>query len=280
MELKTACACFLVFSLLTYQNVNASDKDVFKILFERIDRLEINDVANKREIASLKAEIKSLKINALETENGLISEIKELKSRLLDSEVKQRAMENGLEMNDSDTHPSKGRQSEGDAATFIQHASKVERKSVTVREAVENEVAFYTTHSQHDVQHLGQNQIIVFDQAVTNVGNAYSSQRGEFVAPVDGTYVFHVTMMGKDVHAVTSKHFNAYIDVSGKPYSQLWVEPYQQSSQMFVINLTAGKIVSVKNRVQDDGFIGQHMSTFSGFLLYQNYGSTGSIIGK
>jgi hypothetical protein len=87
-------------------------------------------------------------------------------------------------------------------------------------------------------------------------------------------------MMGKDVHAVTSKHFNAYIDVSGKPYSQLWVEPYQQSSQMFVINLTAGKIVSVKNRVHDDGFIGQHMSTFSGFLLYQNYGSTGGIIGK
>jgi regulator of replication initiation timing len=131
MEIKTACACFLVFSLLTFQNVNASDKDVFNILFERIDRLEINDVANKREIASLKAEIKSLKINAMEKENDLVSEIKELKSRLLDSEVKQRAMENGLEMNDSDKHPSKGRQPEIDAATSIQHASKVERKSVT-----------------------------------------------------------------------------------------------------------------------------------------------------
>ncbi|XP_053372917.1 C1q-related factor-like [Mercenaria mercenaria] len=148
-----------------------------------------------------------------------------------------------------------------------------------VREAVETEVAFYATHSHHDVQHLGQNQIIVFDQAVTNIGNAYNSHHGGFVAPVAGTYVFHVTMMGRNAHAVTGNHFNAYIDVDGRTYSQLWVVPYEQSSQMFIIELSAGKTVTVKNHILDDGFVGQHMSTFSGFLLYEHYRSP-AIVGK
>ncbi|XP_069109615.1 heavy metal-binding protein HIP-like [Argopecten irradians] len=42
---------------------------------------------------------------------------------------------------------------------------------------------------------LGDNQIIVFDNVVTNNGNGYDFRLGQFTAPVTGLYAFSVTAM-------------------------------------------------------------------------------------
>lgn len=149
-----------------------------------------------------------------------------------------------------------------------------------VREAPEMEVGFYATHSQHDVQHLGSNQVLTFDNVVTNIGNAFNEFSGTFVSPVDGTYVFHATVMGRDVHNATHSRYSAHFDIDSVSYSQLYTHPYDQSSQMLVINLKTGQSVSVRNGHTDEGYIGQHFSTFSGFLLYEHFNSGGVIVGK
>lgn len=42
---------------------------------------------------------------------------------------------------------------------------------------------------------LGSGQIIVFERAITNIGQAYSSHTGVFTAPVDGIYQFTATLL-------------------------------------------------------------------------------------
>ena len=147
-----------------------------------------------------------------------------------------------------------------------------------VSDAIETEVAFYATHSNHDIQHLGAHQIIAFNQTVTNIGNAYNPHHGAFVAPVDGTYVFHVTLMGT-LHDSSTHYYTAYIDVDDVGYSRFYIVPYDQSSHMFVIDLKSGSEVSVRNERVDDGIVGQHYSAFSGFLLYQHQNEP-AIVGK
>merc|ERR1711971_985753 len=44
---------------------------------------------------------------------------------------------------------------------------------------------------------LGQDQTIEFDKVVTNVGNAYDSRHGHFIAPISGYYHFSATILNK-----------------------------------------------------------------------------------
>ena len=61
---------------------------------------------------------------------------------------------------------------------------------------VENEtpVAFIATLSDH-AESLGADQNIAFENVITNVGDAYNSQAGVFIAPVSGIYVFSTSTM-------------------------------------------------------------------------------------
>ena len=59
---------------------------------------------------------------------------------------------------------------------------------------VENTVAFFATINVHSLNHLGLNQNIVFEDVVTNIGNAYNNHHGVFIAPVSGLYVFTTSL--------------------------------------------------------------------------------------
>ncbi|XP_045190942.1 complement C1q-like protein 4 [Mercenaria mercenaria] len=208
----------------------------------------------------------------LKRETDLLQEINQLKDKYGDDGI---TLEEDQENEDA----------QNGYTEFIQHSEKEdtrsplkERRSSIVREAVETEVAFYATHTQHDIRHLGQGQIIAFDQTVTNIGNAYNTHHGAVVAPVDGTYVFHVTLMGT-LHNASNHYYTADIDVDDVGYSKFYIVPYEQSSHMFVIELKSGSAVSVKNGRVDDGIIGKHYSAFSGFLLYQHF-QPPAVVGK
>jgi len=120
-------------------------------------------------------------------------------------------------------------------------------------------------------EHLGENQDIVFDHAVTNVGNAYNRHHGTFVAPTRGVYFFSVSLWNPG--NMTWGHFMVNNDIIAK----LGIWGYQ-ASQFIIVTLNQGDSVSVQNTALDKSFFGDYYSTFGGFLLYES--ETPALIGK
>lgn len=83
-------------------------------------------------------------------------------------------------------------------------------------------VAFTATISDHYIEHAGDHQVIVFDNVVTNVGNAYNSHVGIFVAPVNGIYVFSVTLFSP-----ASVSFHANIVKNGQILTWLYLSGFE-----------------------------------------------------
>ena len=121
-------------------------------------------------------------------------------------------------------------------------------------------------------EHLGQNQDIVFDNAVTNVGNAYNRHHGTFTAPTKGVYFFSVTLFDPE-NTMTWGHFMVNNDIIAK------LAIYgNQSSNFIIVELNQGDSVSVQNTALDKFITGDRYSTFGGFLLFET--ESPALIGK
>ena len=59
--------------------------------------------------------------------------------------------------------------------------------------APSQKIAFFAGLSEN-MGPIKEHQDIVFDRVITNVGGAYNSQSGHFVAPTNGTYHFNVVV--------------------------------------------------------------------------------------
>ncbi|KAL4230496.1 Complement C1q-like protein 4 [Mactra antiquata] len=275
-------------SVLVFQHVQSAPatddiRELLDELLTRIETLEVSDAANKAKIVEMEADFK-LRQSESEREIFVLKEtIKKMES---DSKHKEEIMlgriyEQGMEAgNDKSDDMAESKLGDNDRTGQTTEGGIQKRRSSIrkARRVSEMETAFYATHAVHNNHDLGANQIIPFQQTVTNVGNAYNNNTSVFVAPVDGTYVFHATLMGIDAPNVQN-HIRAHFDVDGTRYSIFYVIEYDQSSQMLVINLKAGQSVSVRNEYLDAGFVGAHNSSFSGFLLYQ-HSLTNNIVGK
>ena len=121
-------------------------------------------------------------------------------------------------------------------------------------------VAFFAYVTDH-LSNLGELQDIVFDHAVTNIGDGYNQNHGVFVAPVSGTYVLSATLVAGSTwgHFVVNSVTFVKFDLSSE---------FTQSTQMVIVDLNAGDDVSVQNTKLGAGITGDRYSTFSGFLLY------------
>ncbi|XP_045209571.2 uncharacterized protein LOC123561339 [Mercenaria mercenaria] len=141
----------------------------------------------------------------------------------------------------------------------------------------ENPVAFFATLSQH-LTHMGAHQPITFDNVVTNIGNAYNSHFGSFIAPVSGTYVFSATLF-----ALLHNTYSAEIVKNGQTLTRMYVygsdTVRDTTSQTIVLELQKGDDVSVHNINVDRPVHGDHYSTFAGFLLQEDFSSS-AIVGK
>lgn len=238
---------FLILGLAT----SAFCFEVTDDIIERLARLEATEREHKQEIAALKGQMAAMEGNFLKRENEMLLKMNEIRGNC----------EEYGEETESEHYPDN---------------KPLKLRSFTgVRDVVEKEVAFYARLSEKIVTNLGRNQIIAFNHTVTNIGNACN---GVFTAPVDGTYVFHVTLMGL-LHNATDTHYSAFIDVDGVAYSMFWIPKNAQLSRMLIIELKSGNVVSVKNGRIDDGVAGHHYSSFSGFLLYP-HNHEPAIIGK
>ncbi|XP_052778000.1 complement C1q subcomponent subunit B-like [Mya arenaria] len=141
------------------------------------------------------------------------------------------------------------------------------------------EVAFFAEVGA-SVEHLGQNQPIVFDKVITNIDSTnsvggYSPTSGIFTAPVDGLYLFSSTIMGLQDHSL---HAVLYKDNTA--VATLFVHgssghDWDSSSATVVLSLLKGETMSVKHTDAGDhavaGMFLGGQSLFSGFLIAQHY---------
>ncbi|KAL4222724.1 hypothetical protein ACF0H5_018765 [Mactra antiquata] len=256
-------------------------QDMFEVLKEKMEAIDaVYDAklakmeaefkrrqdACEKEISALKSKIETLEADFKFKEMNLQEEIQILKAALkgVAGSSFHREQDDNDTVYDRKRHALSGQ---------IKRQTNI-RKGRTFPEI---EVAFYATQSANQVHHLGSDQILHFQTTITNIGKAFNNYSGAFVAPTDGTYVFHATILAIDI-PTNHTHFRAHFDVNGLKYSVFFVTSYDQSSQMLVINLKTGDTVTIRNDYPDYGFFGDHHSTFSGFLLYEH--PSGVVIGK
>jgi hypothetical protein len=133
------------------------------------------------------------------------------------------------------------------------------------------QVAFTAGISTFDLTHLGDHHTIVFDKPITNIGNAYSLTTGIFQAPLNGIYVFTLTLM------VVARH-SEYLEivVDGNALNDIFadassVDDNVSTTKQWVLDLNSGSDVWIRTTSYfNNGEIHGNMHTaFSGFLLFE-----------
>lgn len=119
------------------------------------------------------------------------------------------------------------------------------------------------------LQNLPSKSVVVFNSAITNLGNGYNSYTGIFTAPSNGVYVFSWTILGQQW-----KKFYTELTLNGNVVARNYVsavnvQDHPSGSQNVVLEIKKDDKVLV--RVQA-GHKGQYMyadgwSSFSGYKL-------------
>ncbi|XP_045197712.2 cerebellin-2-like [Mercenaria mercenaria] len=135
----------------------------------------------------------------------------------------------------------------------------------------ENEtVAFHATLTGgRAIQHLHINQTIIFNNVMLNIGGAYHSQHGLFVANVKGIYIFSVSIMG--LYGGTDSTM-VFIMKNGKEVAAAIADgrggTHDQGSTTVVLQLVPGDEVWVSVQRHDDTAIWtDSLDSFMGCLI-------------
>lgn len=113
--------------------------------------------------------------------------------------------------------------------------------------------------------------ILVFPRVITNNGNGYNRFTGRFSAPMDGTYVFYVTVNTRGTHFL-------YLDIVHNDRSKVRTMSYDSASyttgtNMAVLQLVKGDFVWVSRNAGQSYYseAGVSITTFSGFHISNNW---------
>lgn len=139
-------------------------------------------------------------------------------------------------------------------------------------EPTHQEVAFYAYMSGH-LASPGHGQQLVFQTAVTNVGNHYNRHSGIFTAPVHGVYVFSWTLAISEGHYIYTQIFVNSNAVGATYTSAYGVNNVRTTTGLVVVQLNAMDVASI--RVNMNGALDAtvysndyHKSSFSGWKIY------------
>ena len=114
---------------------------------------------------------------------------------------------------------------------------------------------------------LGSNEVIKYDNVITNVGKAYTPSTGIFLVPVSGIYTVSVSMMG---HPTNGIHLQ--LEQNGSELVRLFTGgagSYELASHTINIELTRGDRVWVQRMKQttEQKLHGSHYNVFSAAFL-------------
>ncbi|XP_052771228.1 complement C1q tumor necrosis factor-related protein 3-like [Mya arenaria] len=129
--------------------------------------------------------------------------------------------------------------------------------------------AFSAGVSAFDLDNLGEHQTILFDNVITNVGNAYDPNSGMFTAPVDGVYVFTAVLMVNSNHAEYLELISGGVKITDVYADAHNINAHVSTSKTWVLELTAGTRVWLRTTAYENEsqIHGNSHSMFSGFLL-------------
>ena len=159
----------------------------------------------------------------------------------------------------------------------LSHGTSVEKKRGK-RLTLTNQHVAFTAYLDHETSHVGIGQTVVFNQVITNDGNAYNKNNGMFTAPVTGTYffTFSINVQSTKVNVRLVKDNANLVDVIAHSSAHFTPDPNDytsaQSTNCVVVQLDAGQAVWAQAYhdadAQIDGYSDYRYVTFSGFLLY------------
>ena len=125
--------------------------------------------------------------------------------------------------------------------------------------------AYFSTNNDASSTH----HILAFDKVITNIGNAYHSHSGTFIAPRSGVYVFiwtvrmygnsyHTTELVHDNNVINSIHLNPANNIDGTVTGTA------------VVHVNQGDDVLIRTGNISNGFILSNtagLSSFAGWIL-------------
>ncbi|CAG2184784.1 C1QL [Mytilus edulis] len=115
------------------------------------------------------------------------------------------------------------------------------RKRILLAGPDSQRVAFSVTLTHNAV--LGYHTPIEFDRILTNVGNAYDSSDGHFIAPIRGLYLMSVSIMNVEGHSEHTEIVRNGVQLVAM-YSD--DDDYSMASQTIVVLLETGDKVWVR----------------------------------
>ncbi|KAL4233846.1 hypothetical protein ACF0H5_008522 [Mactra antiquata] len=270
--------------------VNAADNDVLQkleALSQRVDQLESREKVHLQKINDLETrdQLQQATINKLEREvleqRQLIESMEETQqAAIIELETQRQVIESMVAtVKSASINKSSADATNAEADHNVKLSSMNKRSVMGIRQAeVESPVAFFATIGNHHLEHAGVNQVIVYDNIVTNVGNGYNKLIGVFTAPVDGIYVFSSTMVAH-VHQNAHSSFYKNNDRLNIMFASGVESAFDTSSATIVLQLSKGDLITVRNGDADTSIHGFDHSSFSGFLL-TNLINHNTIIGK
>ena len=86
-----------------------------------------------------------------------------------------------------------------------------------------------------------ENEIVLFDRELTNYGGFYNSQTSSFICPVDGVYIFTLTINvdGADVHVSIMRNDVELTDTWARTDNEL----FAHATNMVVTECLVGDVV-------------------------------------
>lgn len=110
---------------------------------------------------------------------------------------------------------------------------------------------------------LGDNQAILYDRVLTNIGNGYNKWSGHFTAPMKGLYLFTCSVM-----AVGDKYIAVTMVKNGKwtAYAHSSSSVWESGAMSVVLALKKGDKIWIQ-RYHGDRLLHGSYNMFSGYLI-------------
>ncbi|XP_060591223.1 complement C1q tumor necrosis factor-related protein 3-like [Ruditapes philippinarum] len=140
------------------------------------------------------------------------------------------------------------------------------------RRSPQSHVAFTAGVSSQNLNNLGDHQTIIFDNVITNIGNAYHPHTGIFTVPVKGAYVITLTMT---VEPDQVQWLDLVVDgfvINFISAGQGSIHNYASTTKQWILDLVTGSEVWVWKTadLSEHRDLHGHMNTIiSCFLLFQ-----------